>query len=141
MAHSGSEAGQSHNPQPWMQALVMPSLYTTFTSEKQEGLGCHFLQGPVTLLPKHLVENASHICSGCGQYPVGKGQLAVQSGKEFFVRPPFSALINKGICTAQWGLLGTHSLLLLWLLMWLVFWPFKFKNHIFCNSRSHICSF
>ena len=124
-----------------MSSPVRPSLCTSFTSEKREGLGCHFVQGPVTLLPKDFVENVSCICSICGQCPLGKGQLAVQSGKEFFVRPPVSALIIKGICTAPWGLRGTHSVLLLWLLMWFVFWPFKFKNHIFCNSRSHMRSF
>lgn len=63
---------------------MTPSFYTSFAAEKQEGLGGHSLQGPVTPLPEGSVERASCIRSACGQWPVAKGQPAFQSGKECF---------------------------------------------------------
>lgn len=77
-----------------------------FASEKQEGPGCHFLQDPVTLLPKNSVESAGSTCFVCGQHPVRKGQLAVQSGTEFLVRAPFPALSNESIGTPRGVSLG-----------------------------------
>lgn len=76
----------------------------------------------MTLLPKNSVESAGSTCFVCGQRPVGKGQLAVQSGTEFLVRPPFPALSNESIGTPRGVSLGPQGgLLLLLLLLLLLF--------------------